>query len=59
MGVAAGRLVPVTGSGLVGVGLRGMQERVKAYGGEFEISSDAQDTIVRATIPIRPSVSKA
>jgi two-component system, NarL family, sensor kinase len=58
-GMDADRLVAVTGSGLVGVGLRGMRERVKAFGGELEISSDSQGTIVRATIPIRPSVSKA
>ncbi|HWZ98024.1 MAG TPA: MASE1 domain-containing protein [Candidatus Dormibacteraeota bacterium] len=56
-GIPADRLVALTGSGLVGVGLRGMQERVKTFGGELEISSDEQGTTVRATIPIHPTVS--
>jgi signal transduction histidine kinase len=55
-GMAADRLVAVTGSELVGVGLRGMRERVNAFGGELEISSGAQGTTVRAIIPFRPSL---
>ena len=52
-GMAPDRLVEVRESGLVGVGLRGMRERVKAFGGELEISSDAQGTTVWVTIPFR------
>jgi signal transduction histidine kinase len=55
-GMPADRLAAVTGPGLVGVGLRGMRERVKAFGGELEIFSDGQGTMVRATIPFRPSL---
>jgi two-component system, NarL family, sensor histidine kinase FusK len=54
-GIPADRLVALTGSGLAGVGLRGMRERVKAFGGELEISSDGGGTTVRATIPVRLS----
>jgi signal transduction histidine kinase len=54
-GMPADRLVAVTGPGTVGVGLRGMRERVKAFGGELEILSDSQGTVVRAVIPLHPS----
>jgi signal transduction histidine kinase len=55
-GMPADRLVAVTGPGTVGVGLRGMRERVKAFGGELEIMSDSQGTVVRAVIPLHPSI---
>ena len=58
-GMSADRLVAVTESGLVGVGLRGMRERVKAFGGGLELSSDARGTTVRATIPLRSSLPAA
>jgi signal transduction histidine kinase len=35
----------------VGVGIQGMQERVRQLGGEFEIRSDAKGTAVIAVIP--------
>jgi signal transduction histidine kinase len=54
-GMRADRLIAVTGPGTVGVGLRGMRERVKAFGGELEIISDGQGTMVRATIPFHSS----
>lgn len=51
------KLAAVTGLGTAGVGLRGMRERVKAFGGELEILSDTHGTVVRAVIPLSPSVS--
>jgi signal transduction histidine kinase len=36
----------------VGVGLRGMQERIEQLGGRFEISSTAEGTRVKASLPI-------
>lgn len=39
----------------VGVGLRGMRERVKQFGGTLEIRSNSHGTIVTATIPTASS----
>jgi signal transduction histidine kinase len=39
-------------AGAAGVGLRGMRERVKAFGGELEIITDDEGTLVRAVVPV-------
>jgi PAS domain S-box-containing protein len=36
----------------MGVGLRGMRERVRQHGGQFEVRSGENGTIVKATFPI-------
>jgi signal transduction histidine kinase len=54
-GMSAEKLAAMTGPGIMGVGLRGMRERLKAFGGELEILSDEQGTMVRAAIPFHPS----
>ena len=41
--------------GSLGVGLRGMSERLRQLGGLLEMSSDANGTRVRATVPARVS----
>jgi PAS domain S-box-containing protein len=46
----------------LGVGLRGMSERVRQLGGNFDVSSSAQGTTIRATIPchqtdVTPAIS--
>jgi signal transduction histidine kinase len=46
-------------SGLaLGVGLRGMRERVKDFGGELEILSQGQGTKVKAVVPMQTSPSR-
>jgi PAS domain S-box-containing protein len=42
-----------TDSGTLGVGLRGMTERMRQLGGELEVISSDQGTTVRATIPVQ------
>ena len=53
----AEKLAAATGPGKAGVRLRGMRERVKAFGGELEILSDIESTVVRAVIPLLSSAS--
>lgn len=45
--------------GSLGVGLRGMSERLQQLGGKLEISSGANGTQVRATVPLQSSSSVA
>ena len=39
-------------SGTSGVGLAGMRERVRELGGTFEVSSGAEGTVLRVTLPV-------
>ncbi|MGA8618938.1 MAG: ATP-binding protein [Candidatus Sulfotelmatobacter sp.] len=43
----------VTGDG-VGVGLRGMRERLRRLGGNLEIESNGKGTLVAAYLPVEP-----
>ena len=54
-GMSSEKLAATTGLGTAGVGLRGMRERVGAFGGELEIVSDGHGTMVRAVIPFQSS----
>jgi len=54
-GMPTDKLAGFAGLGTAGVGLRGMRERIKGFGGELEISSDGKGTLVRAVIPFRAS----
>jgi signal transduction histidine kinase len=58
-GMTADKLAETAGSGSAGVGLRGMRERVKAFGGDLQISSDGTGTLVRALIPFRAPITEA
>jgi two-component system, NarL family, sensor histidine kinase FusK len=55
-GMPAERLAAAAGLGTVGVGLRGMRERVKGFGGELKILSDGKGTLVQAVIPFRAPI---
>jgi signal transduction histidine kinase len=44
---AAGAVLP----GVVGIGLRGMQERVRQLGGSLKIDSNGHGTTIMATLP--------
>lgn len=41
--------------GMLGVGLRGMNERMRQFGGKLEVASTAQGTIITATVPCTDS----
>jgi signal transduction histidine kinase len=47
------------GAGAAGVGLRGMRERVKGFGGELEIVSNLTGTLVQVVIPLGTSAPSA
>jgi PAS domain S-box-containing protein len=51
-GIAAERLQNLSRSGRAGVGFAGMQERLRELGGRLEIESNAQGTLVRASLPL-------
>jgi len=52
-GIPALRLRRYDGAGrAVGVGIAGMRERVRQFGGRLDISSSSQGTLVRATLPL-------
>jgi PAS domain S-box-containing protein len=50
-GITPDRLSKITSSRGHGVGIRGMQERVKNLGGELDLSSDARGTEIKVVIP--------
>jgi two-component system, NarL family, sensor kinase len=58
-GMSAERLASVGGAGTVGVGLRGMRERVKGFGGEMKIVSNGTGTFIQVTVPLRDSAPAA
>jgi two-component system NarL family sensor kinase len=49
-------------SGMLGVGLRGMNERMRQFGGKLEVASTSRGTIITATVPCadtQPAVAPA
>jgi signal transduction histidine kinase len=44
-------------SGLGGVGLRGMRERVVQLGGELDVTAEAVGTVVKANIPVQSAAA--
>jgi two-component system NarL family sensor kinase len=45
----------INSTGLPGVGLRGMRERLRDFGGSLEVSSDSTGTLVIALFPTAPA----
>jgi PAS domain S-box-containing protein len=58
-GIAPARLSELTSSGGAGVGLSGMQERVKQLGGTLKVESSANGTAVFASLPLKHSITAA
>jgi PAS domain S-box-containing protein len=56
-GIAAEKKSLILGSGPVGVGLRGMRERVLQLGGSLEIESENTGTTVQAIFPVAKSAT--
>jgi PAS domain S-box-containing protein len=56
-GIAPEKKSLLLGSGPLGVGLRGMRERVLQLGGTLEIESKGTGTTVRAMFPVAQSIS--
>jgi signal transduction histidine kinase len=46
-------------AGAVGVGLRGMSQRAKEFGGELQLRDGKPGTVVEVTIPIEPSAQQS
>jgi signal transduction histidine kinase len=56
-GISAEELSNIASGAAPGVGLRGMRERIKDFGGELEILSTGRGTKVKAIIPMESSSS--
>lgn len=56
-GIPADKLAEIQAGG-AGVGIRGMQERVRQFAGNMIVESDGPGTTVKFTLPIPPSVSR-
>ncbi len=57
-GMTAEELSELASGGALGVGLRGMRERIKDFGGELEILSSGRGTTVKAVIPTEATQSR-
>src|SRR5690349_11871535 len=57
-GISAEELACITSGTALGVGLRGMRERIKDFGGELEIVSSGQGTKIKTVTPAEMSHAK-
>ena len=51
-GIPPDQLVALNSYGAMGVGFRGMRERLRQLGGSLKIQSSEEGTIVSATLPV-------
>jgi signal transduction histidine kinase len=51
-GIAPEKRHEVEATGTIGVGLRGMRERIRQLGGDLEIRSNSVGTVVRVQVPV-------
>ena len=58
-GIPPEKLSALTANGSFGVGIRGMRERVKQFGGSLEIKSNSQGTLLMASLPVAESFTQA
>ncbi len=58
-GIAPEKRYEMEASGTLGVGLRGMRERILQLGGRMEIDSNSPGTVVRAQVPVAHNAEKA
>lgn len=50
-GIPSAKLIEMKSPATLGVGIRGMQERIRQLGGSLDITSEGHGTIVRARLP--------
>jgi signal transduction histidine kinase len=58
-GISPDRLREISTGGRSGVGVRGMQERVKQLGGDLHIHSQGQGTLIGVTLPLKTKTNTA
>jgi len=58
-GIPADKLLVVNSTGTLGVGFRGMRERLRQLGGSLEVQSDGNGTLVAATLQDQPQNASA
>lgn len=58
-GIPAAKQLELSSSGRVGVGFRGMRERLRQFGGEINIQSNGPGTLITAVIPLSASAEPA
>jgi len=58
-GISSEKKTALTSSGKVGVGIRGMQERLRQFGGSLSVNSEGNGTVVIARLPVTRAAAAA
>lgn len=59
LGISCEKKTAFTSTGKVGVGIRGMQERLRQFGGSLVVNSDGSGTVVMARLPVSRAAGAA